>query len=1046
MPDYMDLKLNPLSDPAVQRETPHGIIRTLLHASNDPHTTPAQLSLRYDEQRLIWTLILGTDAAVLADKMIDWLWEHFPSSDTEASAFGTQVYEFLQGDARNVGESAMAHSLVIGALTRTVNSGRIWLAWLGTAGVRALNANREVLPIEKGLVAGEGWAPRLGVIPERVRPHAEVLAVNAVDRLLTFSNVLRPAIDEIPFLGRAVLQRLAESRTSEIPAVLFELHPYQVVPMPDAVTLRYRWENPHEATLLWAGSANATGYHIQQDITPRFDNPRTIAELVDARQRLYKVQPPAGAEVYYRVVPIAENALGQPSPPVAVTPVPLVTPYLEPVTWLPSGNFRLNWSALPQADVYELESSPDPEFDGPQTGVIYQGEANTYETERRYPAGWYFRVRSLNTNYAPKTPSLWSNVQQAPARLSVPTFTHVSADRLEWTPIAGATHYEIRDMDTQALETVENAFFQPPGKPAVYQIRALRAEGEGDTASVWSRGISVGEAANLGKVAQIAEESTVRIPLLKDDKTTKIRQVPDEKTAELPSSPTIPVLSPGTGGIWRVGLIAAGLALAFGLIIGLIGGPRLGIGLDPSPTPLTRNDRDATATQQYVFVDRATHSVILNQELSQVQAAGTEEANTLNLQNTRSAELSGNLATQQSVATQSADEILELQNDQATAGANLSLLEQTATQASENIDQLSGTLVNQYAIASLDASLIAELQATGTQIYATGSALEADLENQRAAVASSADEIATLEAAAISSADEITTLEAAAISSADEIATLEAAATINSAESATLDANLASVQMTATQASQENLENMVAIIQTQTAVVTSYAATHAALEATFTSAQDQLTVLAGSVATFEAEIANAQATIAAQQATIERQAALIPTPTPTLEPSPIPSPEPTRDTSSDDLFTAAGQQPEEVLSKFVSFLSLRPLRNDVRGLVADGEQITIFAPNNAAFENNPELEAQLTSDSRLLLNTFRYHIVLGTYTVEDLLAMDGETLTTREGSVLMISVVDGEVVLNGSVHIVTADIPSSNGVLHIIDGVLTPTATEDKPQ
>ena len=100
---------------------------------------------------------------------------------------------------------------------------------------------------------------------------------------------------------------------------------------------------------------------------------------------------------------------------------------------------------------------------------------------------------------------------------------------------------------------------------------------------------------------------------------------------------------------------------------------------------------------------------------------------------------------------------------------------------------------------------------------------------------------------------------------------------------------------------------------------------------------------------------------------------------------------------------------------------------------------TVFAPTNAAFEKlpagtgdtllMPENKADLTA-------VLTYHVVAGKYTAADL--KDGMTLKTVNGADLKITVVNGKVKINGTVMVETADVISSNGVTHVIDGVLLP--------
>jgi branched-chain amino acid transport system substrate-binding protein len=112
------------------------------------------------------------------------------------------------------------------------------------------------------------------------------------------------------------------------------------------------------------------------------------------------------------------------------------------------------------------------------------------------------------------------------------------------------------------------------------------------------------------------------------------------------------------------------------------------------------------------------------------------------------------------------------------------------------------------------------------------------------------------------------------------------------------------------------------------------------------------------------------------------------------------------------------------------------------GVIAGPGPITVFAPSNAGFEaafaDMGMSMSDLSANPALLNALLAYHVVEGTYTAEDLIALDGQTLTTFGGAELSITVVDGIVTLNDSVSVVEADLMASNGVIHIIDYVLVP--------
>ena len=99
---------------------------------------------------------------------------------------------------------------------------------------------------------------------------------------------------------------------------------------------------------------------------------------------------------------------------------------------------------------------------------------------------------------------------------------------------------------------------------------------------------------------------------------------------------------------------------------------------------------------------------------------------------------------------------------------------------------------------------------------------------------------------------------------------------------------------------------------------------------------------------------------------------------------------------------------------------------------------TVFAPTNAAFAKVPKatldnlLKPEMKAD---LTKVLTYHVVPGAVMAADL--KDGQELTTVQGQKLKVTIKDGKVMIGGST-VTIADVISSNGVTHVIDGVLLP--------
>ena len=98
---------------------------------------------------------------------------------------------------------------------------------------------------------------------------------------------------------------------------------------------------------------------------------------------------------------------------------------------------------------------------------------------------------------------------------------------------------------------------------------------------------------------------------------------------------------------------------------------------------------------------------------------------------------------------------------------------------------------------------------------------------------------------------------------------------------------------------------------------------------------------------------------------------------------------------------------------------------------------TVFAPTNDAFENLPAgtVETLLKPENKAqLIAILTYHVVAGKVMSGDL--SNGMTAPTVQGSNITI-MTEGAVTVNGA-NVITADIETSNGVIHVIDAVIIP--------
>jgi uncharacterized surface protein with fasciclin (FAS1) repeats len=98
---------------------------------------------------------------------------------------------------------------------------------------------------------------------------------------------------------------------------------------------------------------------------------------------------------------------------------------------------------------------------------------------------------------------------------------------------------------------------------------------------------------------------------------------------------------------------------------------------------------------------------------------------------------------------------------------------------------------------------------------------------------------------------------------------------------------------------------------------------------------------------------------------------------------------------------------------------------------------TVFAPTDEAFAALPEgtVETLLEDPKGDLTQILTYHVVPGKVMSTDI--TDGMTATTVQGEDVTFTIKDGSVYVNDAM-VVTADIETLNGVIHVIDAVLIP--------
>merc|ERR1712032_883902 len=107
----------------------------------------------------------------------------------------------------------------------------------------------------------------------------------------------------------------------------------------------------------------------------------------------------------------------------------------------------------------------------------------------------------------------------------------------------------------------------------------------------------------------------------------------------------------------------------------------------------------------------------------------------------------------------------------------------------------------------------------------------------------------------------------------------------------------------------------------------------------------------------------------------------------------------------------------------------------VASTLLGAEDLTIFAPSNAAFQDIGTLTGNLTMDQ--LANILSYHVIEGTVAYSS--DLSNTSLTTLQGDDVQITIANGSVMVNNAT-VTNANILFAGGVIHVIDQVLNPNS------
>lgn len=134
-----------------------------------------------------------------------------------------------------------------------------------------------------------------------------------------------------------------------------------------------------------------------------------------------------------------------------------------------------------------------------------------------------------------------------------------------------------------------------------------------------------------------------------------------------------------------------------------------------------------------------------------------------------------------------------------------------------------------------------------------------------------------------------------------------------------------------------------------------------------------------------------------------------------------------------------------VPDQFSTLVNLLTRANLTDTLDDDEEAYTVFAPNNDAFSklDLDTLQLLLSPEGAdTLEDILRYHVVPGVAYAQGV--EEGDTAITLNGDNITVTSIDPDLVVNGVATVISADILTRNGVIHVIDTVMMPPSQPDE--
>ncbi|XP_013802934.1 stabilin-2 isoform X1 [Apteryx mantelli] len=120
---------------------------------------------------------------------------------------------------------------------------------------------------------------------------------------------------------------------------------------------------------------------------------------------------------------------------------------------------------------------------------------------------------------------------------------------------------------------------------------------------------------------------------------------------------------------------------------------------------------------------------------------------------------------------------------------------------------------------------------------------------------------------------------------------------------------------------------------------------------------------------------------------------------------------------------------------------------EINSMLSTTSNLTILVPSLQAIENMDEDEKVFWMSKSNIPTLLKYHILTGAYSFADFQNLSSSDMlpTSLQSNFLHLSEENGNITVEGA-HIVVGDVTSTNGIIHVIDKVLTPPRSTIMPR